>query len=202
MTSTPFRTSIRQAVKVMLLVITMVIAIFLVPTAQAQNGNQAAQPAPDDFTRVYTYNYDDIFQSVQSALLASGWNVNVDETNKDRGFVVATRKATIELNVQEWPPFLPPPTCKKEYKRWKGPNCHTPLGLLKTRVHIEIVKPKQTRVTLELHFRADDTKEDVEVSPATKIFLSNIGSEGLGWWGSKVATSIFDKLGFILSTLG
>jgi hypothetical protein len=38
-----------------------VIAVFLSPTAPAQNNNQ---PAPEDFTRVYAYTYDDVFQSV------------------------------------------------------------------------------------------------------------------------------------------
>jgi hypothetical protein len=171
-----------------------VIAVFLYPTAPAQNNNQ---PAPEDFTRVYAYTYDDVFQSVQSALLGLHWDVKVDETNKDRGFVVATRKAFLELDTREWPPSLPP--CTKQ-RHLKGTRCNTPPALLTTKIHIEVVKPNQTRVTLEFRFRADDTKEDVEVSPITSVTFANPPM----WHGkgAGAAGTVFDKLGFILSTLG
>jgi len=61
MSCTQVRPSIIQTAKAMTVALMTVIAVFLSPTAPAQNNNQ---PAPEDFTRVYAYTYDDVFQSV------------------------------------------------------------------------------------------------------------------------------------------
>jgi hypothetical protein len=165
-----------------------VAAAFAVVAVQAQLN---VQPAPEDFTRVYAYTYDDVFQSVQSALLGLHWDVKVDETNKDRGFVVATSKGIM----------LVPSTDKKAIKMAEKGHYQATReapGLLTTRVHIEVVKPNQTRVTLGFHFRRDDTNEEVELTHNFAMLEPN----RFHHYAMDTIRSIFGKLGFILSTLG
>jgi len=110
--------SVNMAARGLAVAIMALTAAFLFPSAQAKD----IPYNPDNFTRVYEFNYDEVFQAAQQAMLRRG--LNVKEADKDKGII---RIGFADLHIEQISPkpevrvtidvHLDP---KKKYK--PGPN--------------------------------------------------------------------------------
>jgi hypothetical protein len=60
--------------------LTAIAAVPFAPTASAKDN-------PDDYTRIYTHTYDEVFQAAQEAIARLGWFVT--STDKEKGLITA-----------------------------------------------------------------------------------------------------------------
>jgi hypothetical protein len=79
------RSLVTFAARVIAVGIVALTTAFLSPVAQAKDKNKEN---PDDYTRVYPFTYDEVFQAAGKALLRLGWNVA--NSDKDKGIIQGT----------------------------------------------------------------------------------------------------------------
>ena len=79
------RSPVTLAARVIVVGIVALTTAFLSPVAQAKDKNKEN---PDDYTRVYPFTYDEVFQAAEKALLRLGWRVSGKD--KDKGIIQGT----------------------------------------------------------------------------------------------------------------
>ena len=86
--SSTWRVAVIRALQFAAVTMLVLVPHFSFPVAQAQ---EKSKDSPDDFTRVYNFTYDDVFQAANEVLFRHGGNIKT--ADKEKGLLSSVSNA-------------------------------------------------------------------------------------------------------------